>query len=999
MLIKDKKDTNNKNIIINRTLEQYNKKYRNRRYKLLQFTKKEVESFDIKNNSKGCNYILKGRKWALIDDTYYEIPKAPRWIWFRNLNAAVQIGCCLLVAGAIATAITIPVHNTIVEQGYIDNPTIDPAIKSEAVVTIKEKTEKGVTYQVAPKNPSLKTIVKISKVTKGNVELVDKTDYECSKPTSMSNETGTSVLLTIFASTMSKYKGEIVITPTTQYVNLNVTTSVTYGTYTGDSTIQAVIGEKDITITPNTGYLLPDVVTVTNADSTYDKTTGVIHLKNATSDVSISATCVAKKFSITSTITNGSTTGDTEIQEDVGTADVKIVPKNGYQLPEGEHINVLNAEFTYDKTTGIIHLSKATSNVTITAECPILNYSITTSLQHCACNDCPEEIQAIIGEASGKLVAEQGYKLPEEINVDGASLESYSKDTGAFKIKNATKNVTITCGAEVLKYSITNNIENGLYSGDSEIQALIGNASVTIKANDGYKLPEENEITVVNATKNYNKTTGVISLSNATGNITITTECPELRYTITKALSNCTCDDCPADIQAKIKDVTCTLKAKNGYELPDEISVAGATLDSYSKDTGKFTIRNATEAVTITCNALMLNYDISGTITNGSIPTGEQIQAIVGSKDITITPADGYKVPERSEDISVSGASFTYSEGVISLSNARGNVTITATCPELMYTYSTNITNGSASPASGEIQAIKGTQEIILTPSANYHLPDSITVTGTNNYTYDKTTGKVTISNVTGNVSITCECKMDSYSITTSVTNGSYSGDTEIGKESTATITITPSTNYKLPTSITVSGATYTYNSTSGVVSLSNPTGNVTITCTCEIITYSISTSVSNCSASGATSINAGGTAKVTLTASAGYNLPSSVSVSGASYSYSNGVVTLSNPTGNVSITGSATAKTLTPTLDAIEDVTGEVYSINLTTPAGTSIKVGKFKSTVSTKFTFALYNYSSTELIGMCDAGLVTYLREVSITISNANALKNATSLILVVQ
>lgn len=54
----------------------------------------------------------------------------------------------------------------------------------------------------------------------------------------------------------------------------------------------------------------------------------------------------------------------------------------------------------------------------------------------------------------------------------------------------------------------------------------------------------------------------------------------------------------------------------------------------------------------------------------------------------------------------------------------------------------------------------------------------------------------------------------------------------------------------------------------------------------------------------GATSIAYGSTAQVTITPNSGYALPSSVTVSGVgAYVWENGVVSLSNPTGNVTIT------------------------------------------------------------------------------------------------
>lgn len=69
------------------------------------------------------------------------------------------------------------------------------------------------------------------------------------------------------------------------------------------------------------------------------------------------------------------------------------------------------------------------------------------------------------------------------------------------------------------------------------------------------------------------------------------------------------------------------------------------------------------------------------------------------------------------------------------------------------------------------------------------------------------------------------------YTITSTITNGSYTGDSTI--TNTASVTISANTGYSLPSTISVSGATYTYDSTTGVVSLSSPTSNVTIEATC----------------------------------------------------------------------------------------------------------------------------------------------------------------------
>lgn len=71
------------------------------------------------------------------------------------------------------------------------------------------------------------------------------------------------------------------------------------------------------------------------------------------------------------------------------------------------------------------------------------------------------------------------------------------------------------------------------------------------------------------------------------------------------------------------------------------------------------------------------------------------------------------------------------------------------------------------------------------------------------------------------------------YTITATITNGTSTGDSSIDEKGTASVTITPNSGYVLPESVTVDGATSEYNSTTGVISLSNPTKNVTIAATC----------------------------------------------------------------------------------------------------------------------------------------------------------------------
>lgn len=139
------------------------------------------------------------------------------------------------------------------------------------------------------------------------------------------------------------------------------------------------------------------------------------------------------------------------------------------------------------------------------------------------------------------------------------------------------------------------------------------------------------------------------------------------------------------------------------------------------------------------------------------------------------------------------------------------------------------------------------------------------------------------------------------YPITASVTNGSVSGASYIRAGQTVTLHVVPASNYTYPASVSVSGATASYNASTGALILSEPTGDVSVTAACRAI-RSISVSVTNGSYSGDAQIIEGGSASVTITASEDYVLPSTVTVTGATASYNSttGVISLSSPTANV---------------------------------------------------------------------------------------------------
>lgn len=68
------------------------------------------------------------------------------------------------------------------------------------------------------------------------------------------------------------------------------------------------------------------------------------------------------------------------------------------------------------------------------------------------------------------------------------------------------------------------------------------------------------------------------------------------------------------------------------------------------------------------------------------------------------------------------------------------------------------------------------------------------------------------------------------WAVSTSLTNLTAEGDTLIYDGGTASVTLTAEEGYSLPDSITVTGASYTWDDSTGEVALNTPTGAVSIT-------------------------------------------------------------------------------------------------------------------------------------------------------------------------
>ena len=207
----------------------------------------------------------------------------------------------------------------------------------------------------------------------------------------------------------------------------------------------------------------------------------------------------------------------------------------------------------------------------------------------------------------------------------------------------------------------------------------------------------------------------------------------------------------------------------NGSNQWKEISVSGYS-GKYCGDD-----YNATPQTWKTFNKYSITYNANGgtgTMTNvsGICPGDNQILAAN-----TYTKA-GHDFAGWATSAS---GNVVYADKA-TISNINSNITLYAKWTPKKYTITSNLSNCSSSPEIPTSYTYTGSAANLtytITPSAGYALPDAVTVSGTT-YTWDKATGKLTLTGtISSNVTITVTAKKV-YTITWKVNKQTYTTGT-----------------------------------------------------------------------------------------------------------------------------------------------------------------------------------------------------------------------------
>jgi hypothetical protein len=174
------------------------------------------------------------------------------------------------------------------------------------------------------------------------------------------------------------------------------------------------------------------------------------------------------------------------------------------------------------------------------------------------------------------------------------------------------------------------------------------------------------------------------------------------------------------------------------------------------------------------------------------------------------------------------------------------------------------------------------------------------------------------------------------FNINVSVNNcsGNSNNPTVITEGETATLLFTANTGYELPDSVSVTGATHSWDKTSGTLVLSIPTEDVSVSVIAVAIpveNFTITRNLTNCSSdSSATTVNATDTVSETITADENYNISNIiVSMGGVDKTYSvvNGdTINITNVSDDIVITAKA-VDNYTNQMRISTDTDGSIYN------------------------------------------------------------------------
>ena len=613
-----------------------------------------------------------------------------------------------------------------------------------------------------------------------------------------------------------------------------------------------------LTLVPDAGYTLPSAITVkvggvelgVNEYSYSSSSNGYLYIASGkiTEDIEIIANGVEVKntYTVTPQFTGLSVTGWQETVTEGEDLTFILSANEGYVCPETITVKMGSATltedngYTYNQETGKVTINNVTGAVVVIAEA-VKIHTVTPQFTGVSATEGVPQTVLNNKELAFTLQASAGYKLPEsiEVTMDGIVLTAgtgytYEQNTGTFKITRVTGNVVVTVVADRY-YTVSNTIKNLTVTPviPTEMKAD-GTITFTLQAETGYKLPKaitvtmgDSPLTVGNG-YTYDASTGKVSITPVQGDIQITATGEAIAYyqiDVTKKIKHL---QVVGTVPAQVEEggsVSFTLTPDENYKLPTAITVTMGDKPAdftYDAESGQVSIKNIQGDIVVTATGIDNSHQeviipsVEGLFVEpiGPVETGKEVK-------LTLKVQNGYKLPKTIE-VTMGGKAlvvdtdYTYdaTTGEFTLNSITGELRINVVPVKIQYDVTATLTHLTATIA--EKVAYNDPLFFTLVPGQGYKLPATITVVmGTStltvgkDYTYNTTTGEVKIKAVTDAVKITASgVERSKYTITMALTNlKSDKEELTVYEGESFTFKLIPDVGYRLPETITVTGA------------------------------------------------------------------------------------------------------------------------------------------------------------------------------------------------
>lgn len=321
------------------------------------------------------------------------------------------------------------------------------------------------------------------------------------------------------------------------YTEVVSTYKVTYdgnGNSSGNVPTDATAYSKDATVTVlgNTGNLAKTGYSFGGWNTQADGN-GITYGAGQTFDITANTTLYAKwnlnNYSVSTTITNGSSTAPTSINH--GSAlNFIISASDGYRIPSSkEDISVTMGgspytSFSYNDVSGAFSITSVTGDVVVTATCEEAGqeYTVTYNLTGCTLDQQPTTLYGD-SEATFRITVAEHYKLPEDVGATNVTTKTYNKASSTLYIAQPTDNVVITIACEQLANPTIGVTATNVTAASTNPTTVEEGKPVTLTftANTDYVLPSSVNVQGA-ASSSWDQSTGKLSITGGTENITVT---------------------------------------------------------------------------------------------------------------------------------------------------------------------------------------------------------------------------------------------------------------------------------------------------------------------------------------------------------------------------------------------------------------------------------------------------------------------------------------------